>query len=133
MYRISDWRIRLAALIVERRRQPFVWGTSDCCLLAADGVRAMTGFDFAGAMRGYTTRFGALRSLKRAGFDRVFDAVDAAGLPVAGRARTGDVIGIPAWPLDALMIADGSGAAWGQEEGGLVRLPIPSCAIIWSV
>lgn len=93
----------------------------------------MTGRDFAAPLRGYSTRFGALRRLRRAGFERVFDVPDAAGFAVAARARAGDLVGQPAWPLDALMIAHNPAQAWGQAECGLVLVPIPAGAIIWSV
>lgn len=132
MTRAPDWRARLAALVEQRRAAPFVWGAHDCCLWASDAVLAMTGLDVAAPLRGYINRFGALRSLRRAGFERVFDVVDP-HFPTAQRARAGDVVGVPAWPLDALMIADGRGAAWGQDVAGLVRLAIPRDAIIWSV
>jgi hypothetical protein len=131
--RAPDWRARLADLVTARRHDPFAWGSRDCCLWAADAVEAMTGDDFAAPLRGYSTRFGALRKLKRAGFARVFDVVDAAGLAVSSRARTGDVIGVPAWPLDALMIAHDNRAAWGQDDNGLCLVPITPGAIIWSV
>ncbi|MGL5116503.1 MAG: DUF6950 family protein [Beijerinckiaceae bacterium] len=133
MTRHEDWRARLASLVAARRAQAFVWGEADCCLWASDAVAAMTGRDIAAPLRGYSTRFGALRALRRAGFERVFDVPDAAGLAVCARARAGDLVGVPAWPLDALMIADGALAAWGQDERGLVRAPIPDGAIIWSV
>jgi len=130
--RAPDWRARLAAFIEARRATPFVWGAHDCCLFAADAVLAMGGPDVAAPLRGYASRFGALRRLRRAGFTRVFDVVDTA-FPVGARAREGDVVGVPAWPLDALMIAHDAASAWGQDERGLVRLPIPDGAVIWSV
>jgi hypothetical protein len=130
--RAADWRATLAAFIDERRADPFVWGARDCCLFAADAVAGFTGLDVAAPLRGYATRFGALRALRRAGFERVFDVVDP-HFPTAARARAGDVVGLPAWPLDALMIAHDAQSAWGQEAHGLVRLAIPADAIIWSV
>lgn len=130
--RRDDWRARLSAFIADRRDDPFAWGSRDCCLFAADAVEAMTGADFAVRFRGYSTKFGALRALRRAGFQRVFDAADATW-PLGSRARTGDVVGQPAWPLDALMIAHSPSQAWGQGEAGLILAPIPANAIIWSV
>lgn len=50
--RLLDWPERLAALIEERRHQPFEWGRHDCVLFAADAVRACTGLDPAAQFRG---------------------------------------------------------------------------------
>lgn len=130
--RRDDWRERLATLLDERRRYGFAFGRFDCCLWAADAVEAMTGVDFIADYRGYATPEGAMRRLKRAGVASVFAFVDAR-FPRAMRARQGDLVGVPAAPLDALMIADGPASAWGQDETGLVRLAIPPGAIIWSV
>lgn len=130
--RRADWRARLCDLIHERRTTPFVWGGSDCCLWAADAALAMTGHDFAAPLRGYGSQFGALRALVRLGYASVSDFL-ASILPQAPRARCGDVVLLSAARLDALMIADGRGAVWGQDAAGLVRLATPPAATFWSV
>lgn len=132
--RRSDWRTRLAELVIARRFLPMQWGSRDCCLFAADAVLEMTGVDFAEGLRGYRTPKGALRALRRAGFSSVIDYVDARLLR-GDRARDGDVVGVAAADgagLDILLIADG-GSVWGQDELGLVRLAIPPGAVIWRV
>ena len=50
--RREDWPERLLAFARSRERQPFVWGTNDCALFAADAALAMTGHDFAAPFRG---------------------------------------------------------------------------------
>lgn len=50
--RAQDWPERLAALIEDRRERPFVWGEHDCCTLAADAVKELTGVDPMAALRG---------------------------------------------------------------------------------
>ena len=132
--RRADWRERLAALIVERRFLPTIWGQRDCCLFAADAVQAMTDVDFAESLRGYRSAKGAVRALRRAGFSCVFDYVDAR-LPRADRARDGDVVGLPCPKgsgLDMLFVADG-GSVWGQDELGLIRIAPPPGSVVWSV
>jgi hypothetical protein len=120
-----------ARLVAERRHLEFRWGERDCCLWAADAVRAMTGRDFAADLRGYSSQFGALRALRRAGYRSVAELI-ADRLRPAPRASFGAVVLMPGPPLDALLVADGSAACWGQDELGLVRLPIPPAATLWS-
>jgi hypothetical protein len=92
----------------------------------------MTDRDFAAPLRGYSTRFGALRALVRLGHADVRGFI-AERLMRAPRARCGDLVLLPNKPLDALMIADGRGAAWGQDQDGLTRHAIPPGATFWSV
>lgn len=65
MIRVHDWHQHLNKLINERRYAPFVWGTHDCALWAADCVNIITGEDFAKDARGtYDTVLGAYKCLK---------------------------------------------------------------------
>lgn len=43
--RREDWDARLFAYVEENRAKPFKWGVRDCCLIACDGVKAVTGYD----------------------------------------------------------------------------------------
>jgi hypothetical protein len=93
--RPAGWADRLAALIRERRRAPFVWGQHDCCLWAADAVLAIRGFDLAADYRGtYSTAAGALRALRARGHRLPVDAADAAlgERRIAAMAKIGDVV-----------------------------------------
>lgn len=132
MRRLENWRTTLAAFITQHRAAPFDWGGADCCLRAADMVHAMTGHDFAAPLRGYASRFGALRKLKRAGFDSV-EAFVAAQLMPARHPGEGDLVLVRETPLDCLMIADGRGSAWHQGPAGLRLVKIPDGALFWSV
>ncbi|WP_417257347.1 DUF6950 family protein [Celeribacter sp.] len=80
--RRHDWRGRLSAFLDETRRDGFAWGKHDCALgLACGAVEAITGADLRKGWRGkYKTNKGALRALKKRGFDNVGDAF-AAELP----------------------------------------------------
>ncbi len=66
--RYPDWPQRLHAAIDLHRRKTFRYGTHDCCLFAADLVKAMTGWDPAESMRGtYHDQLGAWRVLRNFG------------------------------------------------------------------
>lgn len=95
-------------------------------------ARAMTGVDLAEPLRGYSSRFGALRSLARRGHASVSGYLDSI-LPRADRIRAGDMIAIGEAPLETIAIADGWGGAWAQDEAGLIRFEIPANVKAWSV
>ena len=72
-------------------------GKRDCAILAAHllhqfGIKVP-------ALKGctYKTEAGALRAMRRAGFNNIMEAVDSLGLEriAPARARTGDLIGMP--------------------------------------
>lgn len=66
--RASNWPTILSDFLEERRAMPFAWGRNDCCLFAADWVKAATGEDLAEFFRGrYKTALGATRFLERKG------------------------------------------------------------------
>lgn len=132
MARFRDWRERLSLFIVERRDRAFDWGEADCCLTCADSALAMTGEDFAAPLRGYRSAFGAARRLLELGHRSVASYLDTI-LPRVERPRAGDVVLVPSPPLDVLLIFDRAGAAWGQDERGLVRLAVPRRARFWGV
>lgn len=132
--RFPDWRERLAAFVLERRDAGFVWGARDCAMFAADAIQAMTGDDVLAAWRGaYSSRFGALRALKRAGFDTLAELFDARLFRRSGAPRAGDLICFHDGPLNTSLIADGRGGAWGQEEAGARRVSLVGGFIGWGV
>lgn len=68
MTRHGNWAALLTTFIEERRFMPFAWGRNDCCLFAADWVKACTGCDPAVELRGkYSTALGAARILRDLG------------------------------------------------------------------
>lgn len=68
--RKPTWRADLTAFIEASRGSGFKWGENDCALWAASAYEAVTGFDPAHGLRGkYTTPAGALKALKKAGFE----------------------------------------------------------------
>lgn len=63
--RFEHWPSLLSAFLDARRNARFEYGVHDCCLFAADALRAITGTDFAAQFRRqYYTRFGALRRMR---------------------------------------------------------------------
>jgi hypothetical protein len=65
--RFPDWQSRLDAYLRDMASTGFVWGETDCCMNAANAVRACTGTDPAAKFRGrYKTSVGAVRVLARA-------------------------------------------------------------------
>jgi hypothetical protein len=108
--RRADWPGRLAAAIEAGRKTGFVWGENDCCLFAANVVLAMTGYDPARGMRGYTTAAGAAAKLKQHGGVAAIAADGAMrhGWPEIppAEARRGDVV----------LVEDNNGAALGVVD-----------------
>lgn len=124
-------RVALMDFIAQRRVDPFSWKTGrDCCLLAADARIALGDEDFAADLRGYTSKAGALKALKKAGFNSVGDLMRTR-LKRVDRARVGTIIMLADPPLDVLLVAEGARRCWGQDEAGLLPLPIPDGATFW--
>lgn len=74
--RYPDWQSRFSAVLKEYRQSPFVWGEHDCCLFAADMIRAMTGLDPAESFRGrYTTAIEAFVVIEQSGADSFVELV----------------------------------------------------------
>jgi len=111
------------AAVYRFKGQPWELGKNDCVRLAAFVLRRMGHRPQLGKAGSYSTGAGALRALKRAGFDTLADALDALGLervPPAD-ARVADIVMVPGEePLDgALMIAVGNGRVLGFYEQSL--------------
>lgn len=126
------WRQRFDALVAQRLRTPFAWGSHDCCLWAADCVLATTGHDPAADLRGtYTTALGAARVLSAIG-----------GLPAAGArggpaipplaAAVGDVGLVQHDGRDLMAVCAGS--VWlAPAANGLAALPLSAATLAWRV
>lgn len=99
MKRVKLWRSRFNAIIDDLKRKPFSWEDQhDCGLgLACGVVEAITGVDHAARFRErYSTPSGALRMMRKEGFDNLA-AMVASFLPEhpgPAFARTGDVMAI---------------------------------------
>ena len=97
----------------------FAWGRHDCVRMAVAHIRRMG--HRASLLKGgtYTSEFGAIKALKRAGFDTLEAALDARFDRIApAAALPGDLIGLASsgdWP--ALTVAVGNGRVLGFMEG----------------
>ncbi|MCE9679622.1 hypothetical protein LZP69_10665 [Shewanella sp. AS1] len=99
--------MNLADFVNQQRHRPFVWGEHDCCLMAADWLKANGRGDLAAEFRGkYTTAFGAIRAYRREGYFSIADLLAAKlgeptstlllrrGAVVLLDTPTGDVVGL---------------------------------------
>jgi hypothetical protein len=135
--RLPDWEDRLNALIEEREREPFRWGSHDCALWGADVVLALTGIDHGAAFRGkYDDREGAAAALREFGAGtvvRTFDAhLDRVLKPFAGRGDLARIRRSPEAPLASLGVVIGSDALCPGDMG-LVRIPRARWTVCWRV
>jgi len=74
MNRVSTWEYLLSRYIISIRKQPFAWGTHDCCTFSAGAVEAMTGEDPMPEFRGkYDTALGSARVLDGRSLEQVID------------------------------------------------------------
>lgn len=129
---VPQWQRQFDALVAERMRTPFCWGQHDCCLWAADAVKAQTGVDHAAGYRGtYFTELQAARLLRElGGLAELAGRVGPERAPLT--AQTGDVG----------LVFDGSrellgicvGAHWlVPATYGLAALPLSAARRAWSV
>ena len=81
--RQPGWEGRLLATLGKHRDAPFVWGNSDCLIVAADLARAMTGVDPMKGYRRYRTEGGAARLLDQLGCSDIEDALALVFPPIA--------------------------------------------------
>lgn len=143
MKRLVHWERKLAEFHKVAFRRPFVWGQSDCCLTASDGVLAITGIDpgarFRGAYCDMAGGYRAMRDFSGGGVAETIAALMAENhwpeVPVL-MARRGDVglvpSGLPGAQSEAAAIC--LGAHWAtQGENGLINLPIKAGLRAWRI
>lgn len=127
MARIDGWEKRLADEVEAARHLPFVWGTHDCVLWAADCVKTITGIDYAKDYRArYKTKRGAYRILKN---NPVPDRVGEIFEPITpALARRGDVV----FKENSLGICFGA-VSYFIHETGLCPIKTLTCEKAWRV
>lgn len=127
-----EWRERFDAFLRERMATPFQWGVHDCCLYAADAVRASTGVDLAADLRGtYGTALAAAHVLQSVG--GLAGAASRAGPEIAPlTARVGDVGIVNDGHQDALAVCHGE--VWlVPGKDGVGALPFDAAKRAWRV
>lgn len=118
--RVDNWPSLLSEFIERSLHAPFEWGKRDCCLFAADAVRAMTGEDYAAEFRGrYRTARGARQVL--AAFGGVAGIMGRCGLEEINplMAQRGDVVLVNTDAGDALGVIGMDGRVVCQGPDGL--------------
>jgi len=131
--RLPDWQARYGAFVESRRLMPFAWGSNDCCTLAADCAKAITGVDpIPAALRNHGDEKADLRRLEAlGGVGGVGDAFAGPVVPVL-MARVGDVGLVHAEGREGLAVCNGE--TWltvGRD--GLVTLPLRAATRAWRV
>lgn len=89
-----------------------VWGQVDCIRVAAFHLRQLGHKPHLARGGSYSSEIGAVRALKRAGYDHPKDALAALGLPKIGwaSALVGDIFGLRSpgqWPALAVYLGNG--------------------------
>lgn len=135
MIRRQDWPLRLNAWLDSARQRPFVWGTHDCVMAAADAVKGMTDKDPAQAWRGqYATRTGAARVLlENGGLEGM--VCEALGAPLENPrfAQRGDLVLVDTGAEGpAIAVVVGAEAA-GPGLEGVVFAPMKDWRVAWRV
>ncbi len=139
--RRHDWQTRLDAYLRAAAATGFVWGETDCCMNAANAVRACTDFDPAAAFRGrYTTATGALRVLRRTlgrGAGGTGGLVEELAMKIAGEFGLTEIEPVYAQALDVAFVpgenghgldgiitfSDGTAFVVFTPEAGFTRMP----------
>ena len=140
--RALHWETRhFHEFLMGRASAPFAWGSNDCALFAADGIKAITGVDIAAEFRGqYHDEASALEAIEAiTGGKTVEDAA----------AWCAQKFGLSEWqyPLcarraDLVVVRNGDGLASGlvhlngkhvvfPGERGLVRVSIRQIVRAW--
>ena len=131
--RLPDWRLRFDALITERLRAPFAWGTNDCALFAADNVLALTGIDPAWGMRGHTSARQAARTLRQLGDLATLVDLNLGASCAPYGAVQGDVVMVPMGGRLALGVYLNAESAVGPGAYGLLQTSMANAVCAWRV
>lgn len=111
----------------------FIWGKRDCVRLAAYALKRLGYQPGLARGGGYTNELGAVRALKRAGFDSVeawmadvVGELELVGIPPAA-ALPGDIVGfhMPQFALTGLTIAMSNGRLLGFDDDKICRVAAP--------
>ena len=130
--RPDGWEQRLYKSL--DNQSPFVWGQSDCCLFAADAVKAMTGTDPAKEFRGrYKSEKGAARILARlGGLRKAIGSVMSEEInPLL--AQRGDIVLLNNSGREIAGVIKSRGQISAKGVSGVIELPIRDAVCAWRV
>lgn len=128
--RLENWESKLFAYL--EAIGPFEWGKNDCCLFVSNAIELMRGDDVLKDYRGYKTKLGANKILKKAhGLEGLWTKI--LGEPINAKSlRRGDVVFYEnkGDPLVGLCM----GARFvALTQSGIVYLPMNFAAKGWKV
>lgn len=131
--RLQDWQTRYADLCRARMGAPFVWGSHDCCLWAADVVLSLTGVDHAADWRGtYDSAAGGARLVAELGGVREI-ATRALGAAISPRmAGVGDLVLVEQDGREMLAVCNGV-EALAVGPSGLELVGMGAVLAAWRV
>lgn len=135
--RLPHWPELLAAFLAERQGLPFAWGVNDCVTFTADAVRAVTGLDPLGPLRGqWSDAAGAGRAIVAAG--GLLVALDVAfGPPLpetaARMAPRGSPVCVDVDGRLTVGIAAGNGFWCAPGVLGLEHRPMHEVRLAWAL
>lgn len=140
--RVKHWDTRsYHQFLLDSATTPFAWGTHDCSMFAANGVKVITGVDIAADFRGkYTDQAGAFAAIRSVcGGSTVADAIVYCASKHAlvewkhpKMARRGDLVTFEAnGPLVAGLVHLSGRHVIAVGEQGLYRFPISSVTRSW--
>jgi hypothetical protein len=143
--RTEHWATReFHDFLLARAKEPFAWGTNDCCLFPADAIQAFTGVDLAAEFRGkYSDEASAFEAIASVAGGKT--AEDAAAWCAAKAqlvewahpkmAQRGDlcVVDRGDGTLIAAIVHLNGRDVVTVSESGLVRLPLSALKRAWKV
>lgn len=146
MDRLAGWETAFGAWITQVHLEPesFAWGVLDCCLLAADGVRAITGIDIAVDFRGkYASKAEAFTLIQAiTGGSTVADAAAYCAATQEMQewtaplfARRGDLVAVKNDDGEVIagVVSLSGRSVVCMGEGGVFDLPITQVVRAWRV
>jgi hypothetical protein len=129
----QGWEHTLFEFVESRKNLPFERGVHDCCLFAADWVLALTGVDYAAALRGtYADDESALAIIQAAG--GIVPLVSRlVGEPIAvSLAQRGDVVAIKEGTTGAIGVCIGKYSVFvGHDK--MYHIPTLKCDSAWRI
>lgn len=134
MSRLPDWDKRLQKYLTKSKKKKFAWGQFDCALFAMDGVKEMTGIDYASTWRNeYSNETGAFRQLSKHGVNSVHEWLDRTlSRSNVDFAKKGDVVCKHQNRFGAFGICLGEKSAFVSDVGWTEK-NTKSCDYFWRI
>lgn len=136
MSRVLGWPQRLHAYVTHHIRLPFKWGEHDCCTFCSGAVAEVIGErPFAEMLGGYSTRLGAIRRVRKLGYDNVLQILDERFERIDPRmAQRGDIVCLrdEEEVIPVLAVCMGMHAA-ALSENGQTFVPMRDAEIAWRI